>query len=173
MATQAHKIILVGEGGVGKTTYINRYLNGDFTKAYVATLGVDVNPILFETNRGLACLNIWDCAGQERFGGMGSGYFTGAKGAIVMFDTRSILSFRSIDSWVAKIRETCGDIPVVLCGNKVDIPERKIQSSQTKHVTLGLHKYYDISVKGCYNTEKPFLSLLRKLEGDEAIAFDV
>ena len=42
----------VGDGGTGKTTFVKRHLTGEFEKKYVATLGVEVHPIVFHTNRG-------------------------------------------------------------------------------------------------------------------------
>ena len=59
------KLILVGDGGVGKTTFVKRHLTGEFEKKYVATLGVEVHPLIFHTNRGPIKFNVWDTAGQE------------------------------------------------------------------------------------------------------------
>lgn len=59
------KLILVGDGGVGKTTFVKRHLTGEFEKKYVATLGVEVHPLGFHTNRGPIKFNVWDTAGQE------------------------------------------------------------------------------------------------------------
>jgi small GTP-binding protein len=56
---------LVGDGGVGKTTFVKRHLTGEFEKKYVATLGVEVHPLTFHTNRGAMKFNVWDTAGQE------------------------------------------------------------------------------------------------------------
>jgi hypothetical protein len=65
------KLILVGDGGVGKTTFVKRHLTGEFEKKYVATLGVEVHPLTFHTNRGAIKFNCWDTAGQEvRFDGL-------------------------------------------------------------------------------------------------------
>ena len=64
-ATPEFKLILVGDGGVGKTTFVKRHLTGEFEKKYVATLGVEVNPLNFHTNRGAIKFNVWDTAGQE------------------------------------------------------------------------------------------------------------
>jgi small GTP-binding protein len=71
MAQQApeFKLVLVGDGGVGKTTFVKRHLTGEFEKKYNATVGVEVHPLQFQTNRGLIIYNVWDTAGQEKFGG--------------------------------------------------------------------------------------------------------
>ena len=69
------KLVLVGDGGVGKTTFVKRHLTGEFEKKYVATLGVEVHPLPFHTNRGQIVFNVWDTAGQEKFGGLRDGYY--------------------------------------------------------------------------------------------------
>lgn len=69
------KLVLVGDGGVGKTTFVKRHLTGEFEKKYVATLGVEVHPLVFHTNRGPLRFNVWDTAGQEKFGGLRDGYY--------------------------------------------------------------------------------------------------
>ena len=69
------KLVLVGDGGVGKTTFVKRHLTGEFEKKYVATLGVEVHPLVFHTNRGAIRFNVWDTAGQEKFGGLRDGYY--------------------------------------------------------------------------------------------------
>ncbi len=69
------KLVLVGDGGIGKTTFVKRHITGEFEKKYVATLGVEVHPIVFHTNRGPVRFNVWDTAGQEKFGGLRDGYY--------------------------------------------------------------------------------------------------
>lgn len=69
------KCVLVGDGGTGKTTFVKRHLTGEFEKRYVATLGVEVHPLVFHTNRGPIRFNVWDTAGQEKFGGLRDGYY--------------------------------------------------------------------------------------------------
>ncbi len=56
---------------IGKTTFVKRHLTGEFEKKYNATVGVVVHPLQFQTNRGLIIYNVWDTAGQEKFGGKG------------------------------------------------------------------------------------------------------
>ena len=68
------KCILVGDGGVGKTTFVKRHLTGEFEKKYIATVGVEVHPMNFSTTRGVIKLNVWDTAGQEKLCGLRDGY---------------------------------------------------------------------------------------------------
>jgi GTP-binding nuclear protein Ran len=68
------KLVLVGDGGVGKTTFVKRHLTGEFEHQYMPTHGVEVHPMVFYTNHGPIRFNVWDTAGQERFGGLRDGY---------------------------------------------------------------------------------------------------
>lgn len=68
------KLLLVGDGGVGKTTLVRRHTTGEFERKYLPTLGVDVHPVVFHTNFGSLQFNVWDTAGQEKFGGLRDGY---------------------------------------------------------------------------------------------------
>lgn len=68
------KVVLVGDGGVGKTTFVKRHISGEFEKRYLATMGVEVHPLKFFTNFGAILMNVWDTAGQEKLGGLRDGY---------------------------------------------------------------------------------------------------
>jgi len=83
------KLVLVGDGGVGKTTLVKRHLTGEFEKKYIPTLGVEVHPLKFTTNCGVICFNVWDTAGQEKMGGLRDGYYIQGECAIIMFDVTS------------------------------------------------------------------------------------
>jgi len=169
-ATPEFKLILVGDGGVGKTTFVKRHLTGEFEKKYVATLGVEVHPLLFHTNRGPIKFNVWDTAGQEKFGGLRDGYYIQGQCAIIMFDVTSRITYKNVPNWHRDLTRVCENIPIVLTGNKVEIKDRKVKAKQiTFHRKKNL-QYYDISAKSNYNFEKPFLWLARKLSGDNALS---
>jgi len=86
-----------------------------------------------------------------------------------MFDVTSRMTYKNVPNWHRDLTRVCGEIPIVLCGNKVDVKERKVPPKQiTFHRRKNL-QYYDISVKSNYNYEKPFLYLLRKLAGDSGL----
>jgi len=159
------KLVLVGDGGVGKTTFVKRHLTGEFEKKYVATLGVEVHPLEFHTNRGQLVFNVWDTAGQEKFGGLRDGYYIQGQCAIIMFDVTSRITYKNVPNWHRDLVRVCENIPIVLVGNKVDVKERKVKAKQiTFHRKKNL-QYYDISAKSNYNFEKPFLWLARKIVG--------
>lgn len=122
------KCVLVGDGGTGKTTFVKRHLTGEFEKKYVATLGVEVHPLIFHMNRGPIRFNVWDTAGQEKFGGLRDGYYIQGQCAVIMFDVTSRVTYKNVPNWHRDLVRVCENIPIVLCGNKVDIKDRKVKA---------------------------------------------
>ena len=174
---------MLGDGGVGKTAYRQKLMTGQFLKNYRATLGVEVNRLDFLMKfqgtdaAGNAMLrdqvisfNVWDCAGQEKFGGLRDGYIIKSQCAIIMFDVTARITYKHVPNWHCELTRIVGNIPIVLVGNKVDVKDRKVRpKSITFHRKKNL-PYYDISVRSNYNFEKPFLWLARKLTGKHDIS---
>lgn len=171
MQSPDFKVIVVGDGGVGKTTFIKRHLTGEFEKKYNATIGVEVHPIRFFTNRGVVCFNVWDTAGQEQFGGLKDGYYIGGQSAIIMFDVTSRITYKNVPRWHRDIFRICDAIPIVLVGNKVDVKDRKVKAKNILYHRRHNLQYFDISAKSNYQFEKPFIWLARKLTGDPGLVF--
>lgn len=136
------KCVLVGDGGTGKTTFVKRHLTGEFEKKYVATLGVEVHPLVFHTNRGPIRFNVWDTAGQEKFGGLRDGYYIQGQCAIIMFDVTSRVTYKNVPNWHRDLVRVCEGIPIVLCGNKVDIKDRKVKAK-----TIVFHRKKNLQVR--------------------------
>ncbi|CAD8124447.1 unnamed protein product [Paramecium sonneborni] len=164
------KLVVVGDGAVGKTTFVKRHLTGEFEKKYLATQGVEVSQVVFYTTHGPIRLVIWDTAGQEKLGGLREGYYIGAHCAIIMFDVTSRISYKNVPKWHKDLTRICENVPIVLVGNKVDSKDRKVKARQiTFHRKVNI-QYYDVSAKSNYQYEKPFLYLLRRLANDPNLA---
>ncbi|XP_060210943.1 GTP-binding nuclear protein Ran-3-like [Lycium barbarum] len=163
-------LVIVGDGGTGNTAFLKR-LTGEFEKKYDPAIGVGVYPLDFFTNRGKIRFYCWDTAGQEKFGGLRDGYYIHAQCAIIMFDVTADRTYENVLTWQKHLFRVCGNIPIVLCGNKVDGKNRQVKAKQvTFHRKKNL-QYYEISAKSNYNFEKPFLYLARKLAGDANLHF--
>lgn len=170
-AIPTFKVVLVGDGGVGKTTFVKRHISGEFEKRYIATMGVEVHPLNFFTNFGQILMNVWDTAGQEKLGGLRDGYYIQGNAAIIMFDVTSRMTYKNVPQWHRDLVRVCENIPIVLCGNKVDIKDRKVKAKAiTFHRKKSL-QYYELSAKSNYNFEKPFLWISRKLIGNPSLTF--
>ena len=165
------KLVLIGDGGVGKTTFVKRHLTGEYEKRYIATVGVEVHPLTFYTSRGPICFNVWDTAGQEKLSGLRDGYYIGGQCGVIMFDVTSRITYKNVPKWHRDLVRVCENIPIVLVGNKVDVKDRKVKAKQiTFHRRHNL-QYYDVSAKSNYQFEKPFLWLARRLSGDPNLVF--
>ncbi|KAL3511851.1 hypothetical protein ACH5RR_024568 [Cinchona calisaya] len=165
------KLVIVGDGGTGKTTFVKRHLTGEFEKKYEPTIGVEVHPLDFTTNCGKIRFYCWDTAGQEKFGGLRDGYYIHGQCAIIMFDVTARLTYKNVPMWHRDICRVCDFIPIVLCGNKVDVKNRQVKAKQVVFHRKKNLQYYEISAKSNYNYEKPFLYLARKLCGDPNLHF--
>uniref|UniRef100_A0A8C6WBX5 GTP-binding nuclear protein Ran n=1 Tax=Nannospalax galili TaxID=1026970 RepID=A0A8C6WBX5_NANGA len=158
------KLVLMGDGGTRKTTFMMCHLTGEFEK-YVATLGVEVHPLVFHTNLGPIKFNVWDTAGQEKFPGLCDGYYVQAQCAIIMSDVTSRVIYINVPNWHKDLVSLCENIPIELCGNKVDIKDRKV-----KVKSIVFHRKKNLN-RNNFNFEKPFLWLTRKFTGDSNLDF--
>lgn len=165
------KLLLVGDGGTGKTTFVKRHKSGEFEKKYIATVGAEVHPINFFTNKGTVKFIIWDTAGQEKLGGLRDGYYIQSNAAIIFFDVTARTTYKNVNKWYTDLTRVCGNIPMVLVGNKVDVKDRKVKPKMITFHRKKNIQYYDISAKSNYNYEKPFLFLIRRLLGDPDIQY--
>ncbi|CAL1388166.1 unnamed protein product [Linum trigynum] len=158
------KIVLVGDGGTSKMTFVKRHITDEFEKRYEPTIGVEVHPLDFFTNCGKILFYCWDTAGQENFSGLRDGYY---QCAILMFDVTARLTYRTFPCGIAIfVDRVCENIPIVLCGNKVDVKNMHVKSKQvTFHRKKNL-QYYEISAKSNYNFEKPFSISPENLSGN-------
>nr|XP_010963988.1 PREDICTED: LOW QUALITY PROTEIN: ras-related protein Rab-32 [Camelus bactrianus] len=94
------KVLVIGELGVGKTSIIKRYVHQLFSQHYRATIGVDFAlKVLNWDSRTLVRLQLWDIAGQERFGNMTRVYYKEAVGAFVVFDVSRGSTFEAVLKW--------------------------------------------------------------------------
>ncbi|XP_061620433.1 ras-related protein Rab-32 isoform X3 [Phyllopteryx taeniolatus] len=120
------KVLVIGDLGVGKTSIIKRYVHRVFSQHYRATIGVDFAlKVLHWDHATVVRLQLWDVAGQERYGNMTRVYYKEAVGALVVFDMTRISTFQAILKWKgdldSKVALSNGrPVPAVLLANKCD-----------------------------------------------------
>lgn len=118
------KILVCGNGGVGKTTLLKRYVDGIFEVNTKMTIGVNFFDVNVDIGNGDLCaLQLWDFGGQLRFRFMLESYVKGAKGALLLFDLTNSESLSNIEDWIDIIRSKDQDIPILLVGTKMDLRE--------------------------------------------------
>jgi GTP-binding nuclear protein Ran len=121
------KIPIIGDYGVGKSTFIKRH-HDSFQKKYIPNMTSEVHSIKFKTNKGPIIFNLWDSCGSEKFGGVRDAFFLNSDAVILMFDLSSRISYKNLIYWYKDILRICNSIPIVLVGTNVE--KRKIKSKQ-------------------------------------------
>ncbi len=121
------KVCLVGEGEVGKTSLIRRFVYDEFDDRYITTMGAKVSKktlVVRNGNGDRVTMNmaIWDIMGQQTFRDiMKEAFFYGAHGILAVCDITSEQTLYELDGWVKDIKKVTGDIPLQFLGNKVDL----------------------------------------------------
>jgi len=174
---------VIGELGTGKTSIIKRYVHQFFSQNYRATIGVDfaLKVLNWDTNT-LIRLQLWDIAGQERFGNMTRVYYKEAVGAFIVFDANRSATFDAVMRWKtdldSKVSLPDGSkIPCVLLANKCDLPpEGPISDPNAMDEFCqekGFSGWYLTSAKDNVNVEDAARFLVRKiLESQDSIIAD-
>ncbi|XP_003390188.1 PREDICTED: ras-related protein Rab-23-like [Amphimedon queenslandica] len=160
----AIKVVVVGNGAVGKSSMIRRYCKGVYTQDYKKTIGVDFLEREIEVDDDNVRLMVWDTAGQEEFDSITKAYYRGAQVCVLAFSTTDKDSFDAIERWKNKVEAECGAIVMVVVQNKIDLIDESAVSAEdvealTKRLKLHLFR---TSVKENFNIDEVFLYLSRK-----------
>lgn len=116
------KVVVAGDGNVGKTSLIRRWSEGRFESSRVMTIGVDFQTKVVELPDGAVKLSIWDVAGQERFGSMRPGFYRGSRAVALVYDVGNRETFVNLGRWQDEIRKTAPAAKFLVVGNKIDLP---------------------------------------------------
>jgi small GTP-binding protein len=175
------KILLIGDGSVGKTSLRNQYLDKQFDTDYLPTLGADFvgKEALIKTNSGWKDLKfqIWDLAGQPSFKQVRGMYYRGAVGALFIFDVTRPETLYSIEKWIEELVKHVVFPEVSLCiiGNKTDlrsdtsvtaeIAKRIIREDLTQNYQIFSKdiEYLETSAKTGENVERAFQMLGKQI----------
>lgn len=115
------KLIIVGEGGVGKSSYVSRLKHKNIKENHIPTLGMETSNISYKDFN----FTIWDTSGTEKFSGLREGYCIGSACAIIMVsDTKS--SYESLEKFKNMILRSCGNIPIIIAVNKCEINNAEV-----------------------------------------------
>ncbi|MCH8908847.1 MAG: GTP-binding protein [Candidatus Heimdallarchaeota archaeon] len=122
-STYVYKVVLIGDGAVGKTNLRRRYMGEGFVTEYLNTVGADFAYFSEEIGEDLYKWSIWDLAGQPKFSNVRPVFYAGAFGALVCFDTTRPETFHNLNKWIDElIRHTHTEgTPIVLVATKMDI----------------------------------------------------
>ncbi len=125
------KVVVAGDGNVGKTSLIRRFCEGRFEQSRVATIGVDFQTQRVHLPDGAIKLSIWDMAGQERFQVMREGFYRGSLAAALVYDLTEPESLAHLERWRGEIMEVVPNSPQLVVGNKRDlVPDASLTAGE-------------------------------------------
>lgn len=160
------KILLIGDSGVGKSSFLSRYVDGNFSDSYISTIGVDFKIANKNIKNKKIKMQIWDTAGQERFRSITTAYYRGAQGIFVIYDITNMDTFNNVKYWLSEIGKNCSEnISILLIGNKLDLSHvRKVTYSDAKKIAnLYNIEYIETSAKKDDNIENSFCKIVENI----------
>ena len=160
------KIVLIGDGAVGKTSIRRRYMGEGFKTDFLATMGADFAYLKNDIEEHEIEWQIWDLAGQPAFRNVMKAYFKGSMGILAVYDVSQPTTLEGIDSWIQEATfnaKTFPELPVVLVGNKADLREEIPNCTKTidgfiKAKSLNA-EFIETSAKTGENIEDAFTKL--------------
>ena len=159
-------IMTLGNGAVGKTSFIIKYTENAYQEVYLSTIGIDFKCKIIKINDKKYKIYLYDTTGQERFRALTLNVIKNAQAIILMYDITNTSSFESIPGWIKSVKESKGeDFPMILLGNKLDKNEvRQINKEDGEHLAKenGID-FFEISNKDGTNINESVMTLINKI----------
>ena len=139
------KVVVAGNGNVGKTSLIRRFCEGKFEEARVATIGVDFQTQIVDLAGKTVKLSIWDMAGQDRFQIIRAGFYRGSRASALVYDVTEPESLENLVRWRDEILDVVDDQPFVVVGNKIDLERTQQPEHAQQFADLIKARYLETS----------------------------
>uniref|UniRef100_A0A0D6QY92 Ras-related protein Rab-21 n=1 Tax=Araucaria cunninghamii TaxID=56994 RepID=A0A0D6QY92_ARACU len=138
------KLVLLGDGRVGKTSLVLRYVNNVFSDSQAATIQASYLTKRLNISGTILTLSIWDTAGQERFHALGPIYYRDADAALLVYDIMDKDSFTRVRNWVKELRQMASkNIILAIAANKSDlVRSQKIDLQEAERSIREKENYY-------------------------------
>lgn len=157
------KVCLLGDGAVGKTSLVHRFVYDAFDDKYIMSFGTKVSKKTVELGDTSADLLIWDILGQKTHESLHSAYYRGAAGALAVCDFTRRPTLDSISSWVSGFRSVVGEMPVIILANKSDLQKAfGPEDARALGSTVGA-EVLETSAKTGENVEEAFSRLTARM----------
>ncbi len=159
-----YKLILFGDGGVGKTSLAQRYLTGVFSERNNVTIGVEFYVKDLVVAGASIKLQIWDFGGEERFRFLLPRYCQGANGGLFLYDLTALETLHHLRDWLQVVWASAPALPIIVVGAKVDLVEkRKVVREEATALakTLKMGGYAEVSAKTGFSVEGVFEAITK------------
>jgi small GTP-binding protein len=160
------KVILIGDGAVGKTSLIRRYMEGKFKADYLTTIGSQVyTKKLVSKSETKITLAVWDISGQPAFAAIRPEYYKGAKAILLVYDLTRPETFHHLDGWLGETKRYSSNPEIILIANKSDLEaNRKINRKSGEEYASRINApYLETSARDGSNVPKTFAILADRL----------
>jgi Ras-related protein Rab-21 len=160
------KVVLLGEGRVGKTSILLRYIHNSFDQKQTSTFQASYQEKRITIGQNSVELAIWDTAGQERFHALAPIYYRDSNAAILVFDITDRTSFQKVTKWIEELRKIVGkDIVLIIAANKSDLEsKRQVQQHDVNEYANSVGaKVMNTSAKSGNGVEFLFLEVTKSL----------
>ncbi|KZC12110.1 PREDICTED: ras-related protein Rab-21 [Dufourea novaeangliae] len=160
------KVVLLGEGCVGKTSVALRYVEDKFNDRHISTLQASFLNKKLTINGKKVNLAIWDTAGQEKFHALGPIYYRMSNGAILVYDITDEDTFQKVKNWVKELKKMLGsDISLAIAGNKVDLEkDRSVSLEEAEEYAKQVGAmHFHTSAKLNQSIEEMFVDLTKRM----------
>ncbi|NVM27438.1 MAG: GTP-binding protein [Candidatus Helarchaeota archaeon] len=169
------KIIVGGDGGIGKTTLL-KVLCGECYTNQDMTIGFEIFTKKVHSNGHKDTLQIWDLSGQDHFRFLLPDYFKGAHGIVLGFDMSRRISFLNLRTWMTILMAKCPDAPIILIATKSDLgyhPTLSRTLAEDFVVKFNIVDLVEVSAKNHLNVDEPFKKLVESIKGFEPGAVSI
>ena len=164
------KVVILGDGAVGKSAIMNRFVNNKFDSQSFHTIGVEFLNKDVKVGGESYTLQIWDTAGQERFKSLRTPFYRGSDICLLVYSVDDAQSFYNLETWrkeflyYADVKDP-EHFPFVLLGNKADLPTREVRLGEVESwcISNGSMPYFETSAKAATNVELAFISSVERL----------
>ncbi|EDV21043.1 GTP-binding protein Rit1 [Trichoplax sp. H2] len=169
---RVYKIVLLGEGGVGKSAVTLQFVNHSFVEHHDPTIeDAYQQQAVIDGEAGL--LDILDTAGQEEFTSMREQYMRGGEGFILVYSITDRRSFEEISNYITHIERVrnCNDTPIVIVGNKSDLEHQRVVSTTDGQTLARQHNcsFWETSAALRQFIDESFHGIVRKIREKEKI----
>jgi len=160
------KVIVIGDSGVGKTSFLSRFTGDEVLQTHISTIGIDFKMKQLEIDGKRVKVQVWDTAGQERYETITTQYYRRAQGIVLVYDISNMNSFVSLRKWIKYVGEFAQrGVSISLVGNKNDLHEQwKVSQEEAAELAREFNvPWFETSAYTGENVDSAFITVAKAI----------